>query len=273
MERFEQVFTRGDGVGQVAPFLDGRGPMGPNGVRSDHLQIIGSIECPEVPINNITGANLETSIGFPDCYPEPAMFAISFTDGRTVWGWGHNLHSGDNTDLNYPNGQQPPQSEISQPQSLAGAIAVIPLQLVRYEIANEPDGVPGLWRSDQGGMDADGDYQPATFCTTNDPRCVDGDWRLVARGVEDLQVRYVRADNTLVDQAPLVTGAPPNDWPALVKEVQVELWARATAPLLAGQRVSVGAGVPNAVRGSLVSSVVPRQALISLRDAPAPYTW
>jgi prepilin-type N-terminal cleavage/methylation domain-containing protein len=262
MDPFEQVFTRSDAVNQAnAPFLSARGPVGPGGDNSDFLQIIASVDCPTVPIADTDGVNVRTLIGFPDCYPEPGMVMVTFDDGRTNWGWGHNLHSGDNKDLNFPGGQRPPQGEIDGPADVDGATSVMPMQLVRYEIAPEPDGVPGLWRSDQGGLDVDGVYRAA-------PNPL-GDWQLIARGIEDLQVFYRRADNVEMDVAPLVVV---NDFNTIVREVRVVVTARAQAQNLQGQTAGAN-DARNFVRGSLTNITTPRQALLTLRNAPAGLTW
>lgn len=267
MEVWVQAFARGDGVGETNPLLDGRGPvipgqLPPSGRPRDHLQILGTIDCPAVPIEVINGTNLRTSIGFPSCYPEPGMVAVTFEGPplMTNWGWGHNLHSGDNRDLNFPPGQQPPKSEINNPNDLSGpppASSVIPIQIVRYEIALEADGVPGLWRSAQGGIDVDGNYVPAPGAA--------GNWRLVARGIEDLQVRYRPGNNgAFEDSARRVVNA---DYTSLTREVEVTLWARAIGPNLQGFTTPNGA--PPAVRGSMVSVHSPRAALLALRDPGA----
>jgi hypothetical protein len=99
-------------------------------------------------------------------------------------------------------------------------------------------------------------------------------WQLVARGVENLQVRYAPGNGVFDDRPPIVVAT---DFTTITRSVEVTLWARAIGPQLQGQVVPAGASadLEPAVRGSLVSVITPRQALLTLRDplAPAGYQW
>ena len=62
--------------------------------------------------------------------------------------------------------------------------------MARYAIALDPAGVPNLWRSGRGGLDVAG-----ALTLPGDPA---GNWQLLARGIEDLQVRYRHGDDLVV---------------------------------------------------------------------------
>jgi hypothetical protein len=129
--------------------------------------------------------------------------------------------------------------------------------IARYQIAPDPDDptAPALWRSTTGTSDAlDG-------VNNNVPPTPP--WQVVARGIEDLQVKYqTTAGAGWVDSPPVVSTIDPTTW---VREVQVTLSARSTAQNLTGQTTSA---VGNAVRTQLVSVVSPRAALLNLDVLP-----
>jgi type II secretory pathway pseudopilin PulG len=268
MGRFQQAFTVGDGVGETAPLLNGlAGTRGltitPSGQAPDDLEITGTIDCPAVPLARTPGANTTTTIGFPPCYPEPGMVAIIFEppDDNALWGLAFNAHAG-SMSFNYPPGQQPPKSQIGNPNDLDRAIAVVPVQIVRYEIAAEPDGVPGLWRSARGGID------PGSGNRVHAPNPLGG-WQLVARGIEDLQVAYAPGNGVWAASPPI---AVVDDFTTVTRDVEVTLWARAIGVNLKGAMVPSGAsaGLVPAVRGSAVTVTTPRQALLTLLDPASP---
>jgi type II secretory pathway pseudopilin PulG len=277
MEPFEQAFSGGDGVAEAAPLLDGQGPLGPGlnaavvpatgaTANSDVLEVMGSDgECNEVPLAAAAANDVTTRIGLPACYRPNTLVAVAYqvtpTNTATRWGFGRGLVTG-NTLVNV-NAPYPLKAELQgNANATPNPVRLLPLQIARYAIAVDADGVPNLWRSTQGGINpADG-----LRAAVGDPL---GGWQLIARGIEDLQVQYVQANNVVVNTAPLV-----NDWPLIVREVRVILWARALAPLLAGQ-TRANTNVGNFVRGSLVSSTTPRQALMHLRDpaVPVAFRW
>jgi hypothetical protein len=133
----------------------------------------------------------------------------------------------------------------------------VAMSVVRYVIARDPaePTVPCLWRS------ASGQFDSAGAAVATPPG---GNWQMVARGIEDLQIRYRNGGGWF--NMPGAAGcAPPCAVPTLaelntiVREVQVTLFSRALAPNLAGQTLAPGA--PNAVRGQLTTTVSPRAAL------------
>lgn len=128
--------------------------------------------------------------------------------------------------------------------------------LVRYWIERDPQGMPNLWRVENGTKTSD--------------------WRqLLARGVEDLQVRYTRSDGVFpattgtVSDEPVLVAA--NDYTTLTTQVQVTLSARTTAQRIQGATTIAGDATTAALRGSLVSQASPRQALwVLTQESPAP---
>jgi hypothetical protein len=139
----------------------------------------------------------------------------------------------------------------------------MPMQIARYAIALDAAQVPSLWRSGRGGLDAAGALTPP-----GDPT---GDWQLIARGIEDLQVRYRHANDPAFGAANCC-GVPlnvvPGNFATIVREVEVTLWARTFAPSLQGQTTGPNNNVVAAIRGSLVTVTTPRAALQALLGVP-----
>jgi hypothetical protein len=89
-----------------------------------------------------------------------------------------------------------------------------------------------------------------------------GRWQLVARGIEDLQVRYRRGGVGAWDDQPGIPANPNYD--SIVREVRVTLSARSTAPNLTGQTIAANVALGanrNAVRGTLTSTTAVRASL------------
>ena len=96
------------------------------------------------------------------------------------------------------------------------------------------------------------------------PPLANAGWQLVARGVEDLQVRYRTAGGWQA-AAPLIAPASAiaTRLDNIVREVEVTLWARTIGEArLQGESTSANGVI--AVRGQLVMSVAPRAAQIAL---------
>jgi type II secretory pathway pseudopilin PulG len=264
MDPFAQVFSPTDLHPPNTP-LNGHGPVGSGtGANSDHLQVFGNDgECPDLPVHPPgSSVNLTSFVPVPNCYGEDQFVVVVFeppANPLTAWGFAHEIHGNDATKVNFPSGLNPmPGSTIpGTPAWPDQPVAIQRIQLVRYEIAADTDGVPGLWRSVTGGFDSDNEYQAAPAAA--------GFWQLVARGIEDMQVRYQTGVPGYVNTPPVTAAGA---YPTIVKDVEVTLWARAIAQNLQGQRVAAG-GHPNAVRGSLVSVTTPRAALMALRDPAA----
>jgi type II secretory pathway pseudopilin PulG len=272
MSDFVQAFTRGDGpLGTPAPPLNGLGPMGPDGVASDFLQIFGNTgECPEAKAEeDVSGVVVRMMEVFPNCYklpglvmlvgkpPADPLYSVGVACPRGMGGGG----CGAVACANFPPGQAPmynlPGGDgIPEPLDI-----MLPVQIVRYEIRVDTEGTPNLWRSPNGDVEALGGGEA---CGGGDG--IDDGWQLVARGVEDLQVQYTMANGDVLDTPAEVL--EPN-YGTLVREVRVSLTARSEASNLAGARD--GANDPDAkVRGGMMSVTAPRAALFVLSKAPTP---
>jgi len=284
----EDVLNAGLGLGNfVQSFgenLNGVGMLGvrvfgdPNlgGGNSDFLEIRQqTADCPPVRIDAVTprnGSNYNSTDAWPACYPEPGWVLAFFPDGNAKWGWGHNQHGGNNAKFNFPPGQQPAGSQMDGIQNLqcgldlavvggacpapnqGEAIFFAQMDRIRYQLGNDTDGVPSLFRSSSGGFDG------ATEAFSNPPGNA---WQLVARGIEDMQVRY-RTFAGWQNAAPVILPASATPYDNIVREVEVTLWARTVGEnQLQGQTRAVGNGV-TAVRGSLVTSIAPRAAQTAL---------
>lgn len=151
---------------------------------------------------------------------------------------------------------------------------LMPAEVVRYQIDRDPadPSVPCLWRSRTGRFASDGAAVagPVTGATVN------GNWQMVARGIEDLQVRYMDGTETwLVNPGAVYCSAPCGpgaaDLGRVIRRVEITISARALAPRLEGQTTAgAGSGAGDAVRGQLVTVVTPRAALQALSSIAAP---
>lgn len=248
--------------------LNGLGPQGLS-ADSDFLEIVANDdECPDVPVNIVLGVNVNVVGQFPTCYTDNTLVMLYYPDGTTKWGFGHVVH-GQQEQLNFPPGLQPPTSQIQSQAAIGSPARIGLLVILRYEIAIT-DGVPSLYRSARGGFrDTDGVYVAAP-----DPA---GGWQLVARGIEDLQVRYelqaryppspsAVAPTSVWQDTPgvVVTAGGVTDPDTVVRRVEVMLSARAMAANLQGQTTNAILG--DAVRGQLATRVSPRATLLNLQD-------
>ena len=150
----------------------------------------------------------------------------------------------------------PPPGKPGNSDKLPGCMpaGITLAEQVRYRIRPGPDGVPNLERR-----------TTAAFASG---------FQVVARGIEDLQARYVQANMPApgcsilapCDNAPLVTltANPPatGDYNMLITQVTVTLSARSALQRIQGQ-TNAPAG-PAALRGSLTSTGTPRAALFAL---------
>ena len=294
MGPFFQSFTRNlNGVGRVT---------GPAGQVADHLEIFGNDgTCPDAPAAGIKGSNFTAKAAIPSCYSEEALVLVVFSNGGAKWGLGHNIHAKDFM-LNFPPGQQPTGSEIIGPDELKSyvpndktacaaigkpegcsglPVALSPLNVIRYEIANdppgvpEPNGVPSLYRSATGGRDpVSGTY----YEPTSAGNVTLGRWQLLARGVEDLQVQYRNGDPAGAwnddPGAVICTGScvvpTAAEYQRGVREVRVTMSVRASGYNLQGQTTGAGSGPRrnNAVRGNITSVTSVKALLSYLAEAP-----
>ena len=166
-----------------------------------------------------------------------------------------NFNSGNNdtTGLNQPQGVCQPNGFGTVTSSPCEVDQVSFATLVRYRIRVDASGVPVLQR----------------FSSDDSSLLVAGvqSYQTIARGIEDLEVEYTKANapNTwILNGAPLVVN---NDYTTLITQVRVTLIARAEGRKLQGQKTSAS-GRTN-VRGTLTSVGTPRATLVNLNSAPA----
>lgn len=274
MGAWVQAFT--DNLNDVGT-QTANGPMrGPNGP-TDVLEIFASTgTCPKVPATRVGGGvNMQALFNFPACYSDETPVMLIYPNGAKP-AWGHNVHA-KNKMVNFPPGQQPPGISAMEKNHDIGCalpypiaqfpadcpanlqqdpIAIGHMAIIRYLIAPDTDGIPSLWRTSLGGFNND------SGAIEVDPIAagLGAGWRLVARGVEDLQVQY-RTAAGWADTPGLVDGAG-QDYATLVREVRVTLGARTVAANIAGARTSVQGG--DAHRGQLQATISPRAAFFYL---------
>jgi prepilin-type N-terminal cleavage/methylation domain-containing protein len=275
---YTQTFANNlDGFGTGA---GGRPMTGPNGP-TDVLQIVGSPpECPVIPVDNNTtvGVKVGGAMPLPDCFAEKSPMVLTYPSGGASFGWAHEETGGDG--INFPPGQAgnfpdagiQAQKDIDCPVPFTIKSSTCPpgvpnpeepsfiaqAVVIRYLIAPDADGIPGLWRSELGGFSDSGST------VFDDPAAAPADagWRLVARGVEDLQVEYNYPACAAVDDWCGTPGAMVfGDPTTVVREVRVTLGARTVQRNLAGATTSA---TGSAMRGQLVSVIAPRAILHNL---------
>jgi prepilin-type N-terminal cleavage/methylation domain-containing protein len=154
-----------------------------------------------------------------------------------------------------------------------GATALLyQARIVRYVIAPDAaDATPSLWRTDTGRYDSAGNAAATPALGT-------GNWQLVARGIEDLQVEYMNggglwSNNPGVVAPCAASGCVAADYGNVVRRVRVTLSARTTAQRLQGESAPAGGSAPNAVRGQLVSVATPRAAVLGLQANSPVSLW
>jgi prepilin-type N-terminal cleavage/methylation domain-containing protein len=310
---FMQTFWRQDQSPQdtsTTCLLDGRGPQGiATGQNSDVLQfLMKPDDCPSVSIDGCGGGVvLNLADIAPACYGLQPDGGLVLIVGDTVnWGLAEQPGGGGGgcaADLiNFPPGQAPAYNAPGGNNIPNSPRYIVPIQIVRYEIQIDAQGVPNLMRSTSGlgptvdnrgigpvynaqaGPDFLRDLWNAITpmgvahagpaggggCTTGTPS-----YELVARGIEDMQVQYRMGGSTTWLDSPAVVTL--NDYNTIVREVRVTLSARVVTPNLttAGaaattSAITSGAGISTggrAVRGSLTSVTTPRAAIWGLGQA------
>jgi type II secretory pathway pseudopilin PulG len=148
---------------------------------------------------------------------------------------------------------------------------LFPIDVVRYQIAQDPDDptLPALWRSRTGQFSNTG-------VNIGGPSG-GGNWEVVARGIEDMQVEYFRNGAWSTTPGVVFCDAPCTaplvaDTNRLVRQVRVTLSARSTGRgrIQGGQ---AAAGRPTAIRGQLQAVITPRAALTPLTLNTASPGW
>lgn len=303
MPGYVQTFTVGLDGGSISTCQDNNGnpvtcPIGPSGVKTDELEILAnpngvdmeaSCDYPGGSSSNVrlragttgintssvvlifltdgtwTIRNINGGINYPnpgdgDCAANQPHANVQFMNGGDTTGY--NLSSGlcagtwNGTSCDTAPGNACTNTVGCKVQG------VLLGEIVHYRIRNGSDGVPNLERWSSGTV--------SNFIAGGIPQ-----FQVVARGIDDLQVRYTNAGGTAVDQdnAPVVVG---NDLTTPITRVEVTLSARSEAKNVVGMtRPSSG---PAALRGTLTSSITPRAALAVLNGptvsrSPSPTPW
>lgn len=277
MVPFVQAFTDG---------LDGTGPApavgqatGASGNPTDVLEILTNDgTCQDVALATAPAAAAGPYVSnerLPACFPDNTRTGFVYVGAGAAdrISYGVVLATADSPTGTAPFQLLPIDPVAAAVNPLAGFCGDVPgggvpsptctravaMSVVRYVIARDPaePTVPCLWRS------ASGQFDSAGTVVATPPG---GNWQMVARGIEDLQIRYwTGVSGSFVDAPGVVACTAPCAVPTLaelntiVREVQVTLFSRALAPNLAGQTLAPGA--PNAVRGQLTTTVSPRAAL------------
>jgi type II secretory pathway pseudopilin PulG len=257
MNSFVQAFTNTDAGGTPLnnPPLGSVPSALVAGENADFLEIIANDgTCPNLTVCGPPSSSIATNEPIPACYGASSLTYVYGAGGpapsQGPWGL-LVLNQGApvlpcNGLFNAPAGGLTPAAGACSPATTCQFVSRV--NLVRYQIAPDPDDpqTPSLWRSPMGRVGAA--PQPPNF-----------PWQVVAKGIEDLQVRYLTGAGW-ADSAGVVTAGV---YGTIVREVQITLSARSMAPHLAGQMTSA---VGSAVRGQLVSVVSPRAAQLALQQ-------
>lgn len=197
-------------------------------------------------IRNISDTSTSAT-GADNCDAGASHTALGFGSGAT-----------DATGMNPPGGVcQPSTFGVGNPSSPCRVQEVSFAEIVRYRIRNDAAGIPVLQR-----------FSTADFAAG---------FQTVARGIEDLQVQYLRADGNPANPADWFDGAPvvvATNFGSLISQVRVTLSARSEAQNVQGMRTAATARA--AMRGQLTSTGSPRSTLLALArqdPAVAPPLW
>ena len=271
MPQFMQTFT--PNLNACAACPNGGAPMGPDNARTDELEILTNSGAREnEPACHTAGGGASSQVRMvrqSSSIPDNTVVILIMDDGtwsiRNITDTSTNNTGADNCNagtqhsaLNFNSGNND-SSGLNTPASVCGpntqgmGNSVNPCnvqeisfgEVVRYRIRNDAEGVPVLQRSTS-----------ADFAAG---------FQTVARGIENLQVQYIRADQdptvaaNWVDDAPLVQA---NVWGSLVTQVRVTLAARSEAQNVQGMVSAATARA--ALRGQLTSTGSPRSTLMNL---------
>jgi len=292
MEVFQKVFTTGlnnptTAQGSVVSELNA-------GERADFLEMLTNDgSCPTLDTCGTPGVNIATLQTVPACYTLPAMVYVFGPNGPAtsngppgvlmMFGRGGGIGCGTGH-LNAPPGQATALNPTGNYScGVAGTCTnVSKIQMVRYELALDPsDGTPSLWRSTRGRLLANGDPD------TGPPGGATSDWKLIARGIEDMQVQYQSGNqwpaspNTWLDDPGTPSCTSPgcalnpfapaaSDYRTVIQRVKITLSGRALGGGTGG--LTQGA-VTRARRGQLTTIVSVRSALVNLQGGGAAPIW
>lgn len=275
------------------------------GERADYLEIMGNDgSCPTLTLCGSPGGSLFTQAPLPACIfgtpPGPALAYVAGENGPAssastnpgllyinVPGPGGGGACGGGN-VNLPAGQaaayNPPGNQACGAGGNANTTtpncrSISRIQVVRYELAAENPAVavnpitnpPSLWRSEYGRRNVDASANTGPYLG-NDPSGNPSPWQLVARGIDDMQIRYFTACPS--PGGPLgwcdIPGVIQNgNLNTVVQQVRVTLSARATALNLGGE-TTYAPGGSAARRGQMTTTISPRSALMTLSAGNAP---
>jgi len=276
-----QVFANGSSGAALTPdFLqmytsDGNCPVVTAGVPTNASPVPGY------------GVNLDRPV--PRCWGSPSargLFAAANNTGQTMYIGMATLGSAvspaptpsglvfdaNGTPLSTCNIAQPCTMTLSQNSGPVPTDFVMPIKVIRYEIANASatDTAPCLWRSETGGRDISTSAGTFYAASTFNPA---GNWRLVARGIKNMKVAYVASGTALPAASPTPGNPPAMPSPAatpdtnnVVRSVIVTLTAQTEMQLQAGRRVSP-------YQADLTSVTTPRAALANLGNIGGALQW
>jgi prepilin-type N-terminal cleavage/methylation domain-containing protein len=276
MGSWVQAFRVRHGASDTAgTLLNARGWNG-----TDELVINGADEnCPDLLACVGAGADIFTYEPVPDCFlpgggggagtvglvwiaPGPAWSTVgretsageAFAESKGPPGGGN---CGGGGHMVFPMGEIGNDNSANFCKDPTKCNRLIKMQIIRYEVELDPiDSVPSLYRSTSGGMDANAVYVA--------PPAAAGNWQLVARGIDDMQIQYTMdgappADCPGGGGAGVPANCPavvvPNTYGTITREVLITLSATTT-----------GSGRTGESRGSLFTSVSPRAALYAQRE-------
>jgi hypothetical protein len=96
-------------------------------------------------------------------------------------------------------------------------------------------------------------------------------YQTLARGIDDLQVQYIAADQDATDPTKWVDDAPvvaANTYNSIITQVRVTLSARSEAQNIQGATISADGTAR--MRGMLTATAAPRSSLLALASQPIP---
>jgi type IV pilus assembly protein PilW len=278
MPTFMQTFTQN--LNACAGCPNGGAPMGPDAERTDELELITNSGAREnEPACHTAGGGSSTQVRMvrqSSTIPQQTIVILIMDDGtwsiRNITDTSTNNTGADNCDagtdhsaLNFNQGAND-SSGLNTPGGVCGPntqgmgnstnpcdVQEISFgEVVRYRIRNDAEGVPVLQR-----------FSTADFAAG---------FQTIARGIENLQVQYLRADAdpavpaNWTDNPSTVTL---NQWGTLIPQVRVTLAARSEAQNVQGMVNAASARA--ALRGQLTATGSPRSTLMALTaQTPTP---
>ena len=280
MPTFMQTFTQNLNACAACP--NGGAPMGPDADRTDELELMTNSGAREnEPACHTAGGGASTQVRMvrqSSTIPQQTVVILIMDDGtwtiRNIVDTSTNNTGADNCDagnphtgLNFNSGAND-SFNMNTPASVCGpntygqgnssnpcnVLEISFGEVVRYRIRNDADGVPVLQRS-----------STADFAAG---------FQTVARGVENLQVQYLRADADPTVAANWQDNAPPvvaNQWGSLISQVRVTLASRSEARNVQGE--TAAATARTALRGRLTSTGSPRSTLAALTLQTPTQLW